>query len=471
MVYEVDTLKNVRFSCFMLIVMVGSCLVGSSSSNIQAKYADKSIAGSYLLLDNARPLLRMERSDYFGVLRQNFEVCILLAGENSSDLSPEWDVAAVSFNFTFDPTLLSGVSVACDPDGWFASFWPNGISTTKKEINNGSGRASVAFSGVPNENGTHTAVFGQGGVAKITFKAIYEQLPPPFVSPTCSLNISESGVMGFAHPERPTPPWNRTSEQVPIPHLVENGTYHAPVRFLTGVDIYQYYEIGLGKGINEPTDMLWPQKVIKVYALVQYNLWPEQGNNVAFQIIDPYNNIEGMFYNVTDSNGLCCVSIRLPWPCDDPDYYFGKWKIFASASIAGQVYTDTMEFEYNYRVRVFKADLDKTTCKPGDNILVTIEFGTLATNTFDALFEVTATDSTGVPIACNGFCKTVGGASWSEYENGIVELSLRISESACPGYPGTIWVSVLSDWPASGGEAYYPTRHPETAVDFSILNP
>jgi len=411
------------------------------------------------------PLLKVEYADYYGVLNNNFNVNILLMGVGHVDLDPFWDVAGFDFKLTYNATLIAPQTVTVDPNGWFAAFWPNGIFIVKNETDDLTGLAWIVFLGLPGDNGTHTPPAGQGTIARVVFKAVYEQTPPPFIGPTCPLNIVDSTIASFPHPERPYSPWSGQSTSVPLDHSVENGVYHAPVLFSSGIDIYQYYEIGWGMGVNMPIDMLWPQKSMTIWAKVMYNLWPEQQKEVAFQLIDPHGTTWAVFSNRTDSDGFCSIFIRLPWPCDDPEYYFGVWKMVATVDIACHVYNDTMEFKYGYRVNIWKTTLDKTEYAHGEFIHETIEYGTWATHPFDVLFTATATDVTGVPFAFDAVWQTVGGAVWCTYQNGTISLDLYIPKFARTGYPANVWAGAFGNWPSNGGEAYF-NAEPEP---FTIL--
>jgi hypothetical protein len=185
-------------------------------------------------------------------------------------------------------------------------------------------------------------------------------------------------------------------------------------------------------------------------------------------VVDPHGHTWAILYNKTDDDGICWVFVRLPWPCDDPEYYFGKWYIFATVDIACTVYNDTMEFKYDYHVRVWKTTIDKDVYNHGEYITVTIEFGTYSMTPFWALFTATATDVTGVPFDFEATWKEVGGAEWCTYANDTVTLELYIPKFARAGYPATIWIGVLHNWPVLGGDAIFPTRLPETIVYFSI---
>jgi hypothetical protein len=421
------------------------------------------------------PLLKVLPTDYYGVNNTMFDVSIVLMGEDHGSLSPWWDVAGFDLVLTYNASLIEGFNATCDPDGWFATFWPGGSFTVENGTYDALGLAWIAFLGIPGYLGNHTLVYGQGRIAAVHFKSIYEQVPPPFVGPTCALDIENSTIAGFPHEERLYDPWNGLPTAVPLPHKVENGTYHAPVSFVTGIDIYTQWDIHYGKGINNPTDMLWPQKAFIVYALVQYNKWPEQQKDVAFELIDPWGAVRGIYYNRTDDTGHCWVFIRMPWPCDDPEYQFGyvnglptPWKIVATVDIACKVYNDTMPFKYDYRVRIFKTTLDKDIYNHGDDIIVTIDYGSVSYTEFWALFTVTGVDVTGVPFSFDYTWAFLGDATWCTMKNDTLTLTLHIPKYARAGFPATVYVGVLSNWPAYGGDAYYPTRKPETIVEFSI---
>jgi len=459
---------------FVLLVSLFAVLIANLGCNQLQQFVGRAYDLSSNIINETdgyppEPLLLVEKSDYYGVLNGNFDMNLMFMGVGYTDLSPEWDVMGFDFKFAYNATIVSGVSVVCDPESWFAHFWPNLTSTIEQKIDNTKGIISISFFGISGVYGTHIAPHGKGRLAKITFKAIFEQIPPPFTGPTCTLSIVNSTIAGFPHPERDYSPWNGTSSSTSIPHQVENGVYHAPVLFATGVDIFQYDEIGWGKGCNMPTDLLCPQKSMEVCALVQYNSWPYQQKDVAFEVIDPHGKVWSLSYNKTDANGIAHIFLRLPWPCDDPEYYFGVWKIEAETAIAYRIYNDTMEFNYDYRVRIWETTLNKTEYNHQERIHMTTKYGTLGTHTFRVLFTATSTDVTGVPFAFVYVSQEIGGATWNTFRNDSISLDLYIPKFARGGYPATVWLGVMSSWPTSDGEAYYPTRYPETIVDFNIL--
>jgi hypothetical protein len=57
-----------------------------------------------------------------------------------------------------------------------------------------------------------------------------------------------------------------------------------------GVEGYDPYPAPYGgQGLNEPMDMVWPQKEVILYAKVTYNFWPVQNKIVGFEVQGPYN--------------------------------------------------------------------------------------------------------------------------------------------------------------------------------------
>ena len=402
----------------------------------------------------------------------NFDIDILLAAWNETageivDLDPLWDVAGFDIILTFDPTLIEGVSISIDPDGWFASFWPNGIFVVKEEINNTAGTIWIAFLGLPDAGGAHTAPYGRGTIARITFHTIFdsETYPPP----SCGLDLGPVTVAGFPHPERPQWPWENKDTAVPLPYFVQNGTYTAYFKPPGAwIDIYTQWPSDFnGKGPNQPSDMFWPQQEVILYAYVTYNFWPEQNKDVSFEIRDPHGTIWAVLCNRTNSDGIAYVRVRLPWPCDDPEYYLGEWFVIGTVDVAGKVVNDTLTFKYDYRVRIWSTTADKDSYKHCEDIVITISFGTQSMQTFDALFTVTVVDETGVPFAYAWTWKTVGGAAYCTYADDTVTLTVHVPKFARAGV-ATIYVSVLSELPSAGGVQYYPTRAPESIITVGI---
>ena len=215
----------------------------------------------------------------------------------------------------------------------------------------------------------------------------------------------------------------------------------------TGVDAYtQYPDDYNGKGPNTPSDMFWPQKEVRLYAYAAYNYWPEQNNDVAFQISDPHGTITGIFYNRTDQNGITFIKFYLP--LENLEYNFGEWTAQVTADIAGSVYRDTLTFKYDYRARLWcdKTSTDKPSYKHEEMIQVTIEYGTQSMQTFNAFFTITALDETGVPFADEWMENLIGGAQYCTYANGTLILNLYIPKYARAGV-AKLQINILQNLP------------------------
>lgn len=214
-------------------------------------------------------------------------------------------------------------------------------------------------------------------------------------------------------------------------------------KLFTGIDIYtQYPEPYNGIGLNQPSDMYWPEKEVTLYAYVAYNSWPEQQKDVAFQIIDPHGSTLGILHNRTDIKGITFVRFQLP--SEDLEYYFGEWTIVATVDVAGKIYRDTLTFKYDYHARLWCNEIftDRSSYKHGEMIELTIEYGTQSMQKFPAVFIVKALDETGTPFAFQWIINVVGDAQYCTYANGNSTLNLQIPKFACAG-AATLYVELF----------------------------
>ena len=265
-------------------------------------------------------------------------------------------------------------------------------------------------------------------------------------------------LAAFPQPDQDNCPWHNKGYSVPLPHVVEDGLYTAPYRALGGfIDVFvcNYEEGFKGVGKDKPADMFWPQKEVLLCANVTYAGWPEQNKDVAFEIKFPNGTVFVVMYNRTNDVGFTFVRVRLPWPCDDPELIFGKWKVWATVDVACVVVNDTMEFKYDYRIRITNVVANKDEYKHCEDIIVTIDWATYSMQTFDIVFTLTVTDASGVPIGFAYMQVTVGGAEWCQYATGQLNLTVHVVKWARPPL-GTIYVGGLSDFPQNGGSAETP---------------
>jgi hypothetical protein len=133
-------------------------------------------------------------------------------GDGGVDLDPFWDISGFDFTVNFNSTLIEAVDVKIDPANWWLGFYPGGVYTVAKEIDNVTGRVRIAFMGIPDPSQTppHTAPYGKGILATITFHVIYEseKYPPPSAPiwlenplPLALIDLySENGLINLANP-------------------------------------------------------------------------------------------------------------------------------------------------------------------------------------------------------------------------------------------------------------------------------
>lgn len=221
------------------------------------------------------PLLKISPTNYHPAYNSPFDVNIPLMDVLHGDLSPEWDVAGFDFMLTYNSTLVHGLGVTVDPDGWFASFWPGGVFTVKNETDDATGLAWICFLGIPGDNRAHTPVRGQGRIAVVHFNATC-QLPPSSTVQVFLLNIIDATITGFPHPEIWYPPWNglECSVSLPcnvqgVPYLIGDVNYDGVVNILDIVDVTSIYDCKEGeRNWNPEADLAAPYGKIDILDLV-----------------------------------------------------------------------------------------------------------------------------------------------------------------------------------------------------------
>jgi len=220
----------------------------------------------------SEPWLTIDPHESFGEYARVFNLNIMLSDYAGLDLPPVWDVQNFNITLNYNTTLFQALSVTIDPDGWFASFWPNGISIDKNIIDNAAGRIQIGFGGVPSNTGEHVPPNGQGRLARITFNVTCPQSKPS------GFTLNPTVIFGFPHPERVYPPWNGTSVSPPLPHQVENGVFYplsADVNHDGVVDILDVVALASIYGCKEEdpkwnpaADVAAPYGVIDILDLV-----------------------------------------------------------------------------------------------------------------------------------------------------------------------------------------------------------
>ena len=224
-----------------------------------------------------------------------------------------------------------------------------------------------------------------------------------------------------------------------------------------------------GQGPNNPMDLVIPQSEVYLYALVTYNCWPVQSKIVSFEIQYPNGTAFAKFTAITNASGIASITFRMPWPCDNPEDLFGVWKVTATVSLADVLITDTMEFHYDYMVRIWKVTTDKYTYNHEEYVQVTVEYGTHAQQSYPGLFTIVITDELGVPIGLNAsYSFTIGGAVFCQYNNASFRVSIFIPKWAYAGY-AYVHVNCYDKEPADGGFAWCPEYAPAPEIFIAPL--
>jgi hypothetical protein len=404
---------------------------------------------------------------------ETFNVTVMV-----NDLDASYVAVGFEFKLGYNGSMLSVLHVWEGP--WLPPFGaPPNQGTSFMHAFGFNGTINQDYVGVgdvvmPDDNGTWHAPFpsGSGVLAIINFNATLQNIiPAPDL--TCPLTLFDTIVA------------NWTAAVLPQSQPPNSGTYimksALPPTFGRSIDIFTGwpYPYG-GQGPYMPSDMFWPQKAVSLYANVTYNGWPEQQKDVAFQIIAPNNMTWAIIYARTNASGIAYTTFRLPWPCDNPEQWFGVWTIIGTVDIACIIVNDTLQFHYDYLAVIFKQTVDRVTLTYNhtDYITVNVTYGThlqqLNAVYFDEISNstlflsnvtvvVTAFDEVRVPyglinaqipfttpISANSTTQPFGGTGWCYYTNFTVTLTIYIPKFAVAGN-SEIDCAVLSNWPYYGG--------------------
>ena len=391
---------------------------------------------------------------------KTFDVNVTIKG-----LDARWQLVGIQFRLSYDPTLIEFVEgiegpFMQDPEwnlyGTFPMIWPD----------NGAYGPHVLAGDLllPDENGTWAAFpYGSGVLFTIRFHVIYQSYPHNF---SCPLDFLEILLV------------NSDSEVIPVDwEKVVNGTYNI-VTDLPGrmIDVYTQYPAPFGgQGPYTPSDMFGPQSVVTLYAEVTYNYYPVNNKDVGFEIEGPFDQETGQplpRYEIwklsarTDKNGTAWISFQLPWPCDDPEGLFGKWKVTATVDICEEVVMDVVTFDFQYIVTWVDVTVDREPLKEYKHcewVEITITFKSKAQLPRDVLITAVLQDNLQTLVGFDMVWTTVGGAEpchWICYE---VTLSIHVVQWVFAG-PAWIHVNAFTEDPTVGGVPYCPEYAPPVEI-------
>jgi hypothetical protein len=193
----------------IFINITSSTLADSTGTPI----AHTQVNADILLRGRAQPTgpeINISSETYKGQVPHSFNVSVSIA-----NLDAYWDLGGYDIQLMYDTAVLKATTLFIDPEGWFASFWPDGIFTIMNTTDNTAGKVWVAVIGLPGANGTHTTPSGSATLFKATFDATGG-------GPIMKMNDLFS-LAAFPHPERPEPPFNNLESSVPIPFTSHDG--------------------------------------------------------------------------------------------------------------------------------------------------------------------------------------------------------------------------------------------------------
>jgi len=275
-------------------------------------------------------------------------------------------------------------------------------------------------------------------------------------------------VAGFPHPDREMCPWHNSEAGTPLPHTVQGATFEAKYKALgRAIDVYTQYPYPYGgQGPHKPSDAFGPQNEVILCATVTYNLDPVQTKLVTFEITHLGPTVEWNIIrqDATDENGVACVSIRIPWPCENPEgEVFGDWDVIATVDIADECVNDTLTFEVGYLIDIISVEPEYDEYLKDEHLKFTVTYDSISEQTRVAYFTIVVYDELGVAI---GYVKL--GPMNVTYGDGqtVVLECITIPKWAYIGL-ATVYANCLCDLPSHGGCAYCA----EEMANFNIVRP
>jgi hypothetical protein len=398
---------------------------------------------------------------------EHFNVTVDLKG-----LDAAWKLTGVEFRLAYPAHLIAPVMAYEGPflPGW-AAMQPGSLGTWWTAFFEPANiyPEHVLFGGLilPNDTGywNPPAPEGEGTIAIIEFEVLYQSFGDP--DQCGNLSIIWNLAVGIDD-------WDTQNVvDIPLDDPV-NGVYCITTDWPGRViDLYggalnrgygslPFPEPYGGQGPNNPMDLVIPQAEVHLFAYVSYNYWPVQNKLVGFEVEGP----EGILLKrtaATDCDGYATIAFEMPWRCDDPEAMFGLWTVTATVDISDTRINDTMEFKYDYMVRIWKVTTDMFEYNHCDEVVITVEYGTYAQQWYPALFSVLLMDELIVPVGMVLVETEIGGAEWCRYANGTFVVSLHIPKWAFAGI-ATIHVNAYDRDPTEGGVAWTPEFAPPPTI-------
>jgi hypothetical protein len=397
-----------------------------------------------------------------------------------------WYLVGIQYRLSYCPSLLQVVSVKEGPYlpsfnqtnelpyTWFTAilesdgmYGPH-ILVGELILPNGTGQWPAPLPGAdPPEDGL---------IATITYKVIDQQCDRNL---TCSLEFKQTKLIDkFGKTILTDDPVNGTVRVLTISmywpgRLIDvyggavNRGYGVPFSETNpGVFPAPYG----GQGLFENMDLVIPQSVVYLLADVTYNYWPVQSKDVGYEIEgpfeqegwDPQNPIPREAYFVrkyaarTNETGTAWIKFQMPWPCENPEELFGKYRVTATVDICGVVVTDVLWFDYYYLVEITKVTTDKYCYSHCEDVEITIEFRSKAQQRYPVLLAVVIQDNLETHFGYAYVETFVEGAEFCHWKEYTETVTIHVVKWAFAGV-AKIFVSAFDKDPTVGGAPWCPT--------------
>jgi hypothetical protein len=366
-------------------------------------------------------------------------------------LDKEWHMVGLEFKLEYNTTLLEVKDITEGPfmEGFGTTWFVTHVEFDYTYV-------MVLFWPIDPTNPTSWPE-GGGVLATIKFQGIYAE-EYPWVG-SCPLNLTDIKLSD--------------DEVKPIPQDPEIDGLYTIKGYILGrqLDVFtQYPDPFNGKGPNEPSDAFMPQDNVTLYAYLTYNLDPIQNKLVSFEIHSPHDDYIVYLSAITNTTGYATVNFRIPWPCPawPQDEIFGIWHVYATADVANQLVTDTLQFRVGWLVELISVESLYENYYKGNHTEWKITFKTISAQDRKVTFTLLLQDELGVPVGRLTIVNyTVGGAPLLG-EKGCEEMMvcLEIPKWAYIG-TATAHVNAYTKFPVLGGWAYCP----EVTTEVRIVRP
>jgi hypothetical protein len=397
-----------------------------------------------------------------------------------------WYLIGIQYRLTYCPSLLQVVSVIegpylpshnqtnVPPPTWFSAILlPDGtygphVLVGELILPNGTGQWPAPLPGAdPPEDGL---------IATITYKVLDQQCDRNL---TCSLQFKQTKLIDVNGKKIPTTaPVNGTVKVLTISmywpgRLIDvyggavNRGYGVPYSHDTPSAFPAPYG---GQGPEGNMDLVIPQSVVYLLADVTYNYWPVQSKDVGFEIEGPYEQ-EGWnktspvprrswyvrkYAARTNETGTAWIKFQMPWPCENPEDLFGKYKVTVTVDICGVVVNDTLWFDYYYLVEITKVTTNKYCYWHCEDVEITIEFRSKAQQRYPLLLAVVIQDELETHFGYAYVETYVAGAEFCHWKEYTETVAIHVVKWAFAGV-AKIFVSAFDMDPTVGGAPWCPT--------------